>query len=160
MEDHSDCLFCKFAKKELDTEIIYENKYVFAFLDINPAGQLVGHTLVVPKKHFENIDTADEKYVCEAMKAIKKVVPAIRKISGADGINVLQNNGKVAGQAIPHLHFHIIPRKHNDGIRFDENRRYYKPLEMCETAKELRKELGTGSDYPKKQLCEGSVSKP
>ncbi|MFA6268276.1 MAG: HIT domain-containing protein [archaeon] len=136
-----DCIFCKFAKHKIDTAIIFENKDVVAFLDNSPAGNLVGHTLVLPKKHYETIDKIPDKELGEVIKVIKILLPAITKISGADGINVIQNNGKAAGQAIPHAHFHIIPRKHGDGIYFDEKRRKSVPMELVETAKAIKEEL-------------------
>ncbi len=137
----ADCLFCKFCKHEMDTAIAYEDDRVIAFLDINPAGKLSGHTLVLPKKHFETIDKVEEEYLTAIMLAIKKLIPAIKKVSGAEGMNIIQNNGKVAGQLIPHVHFHIIPRKHGDGIRIDENRRMAKPLEQTEIAQAIKEEL-------------------
>jgi len=135
------CIFCKFAKKEIDTAIIFENEYVIAFPDINPAGILLGHTLVVPKKHFSTIDEVEEEYIKETMLVVKNLAKAIKKISNADGINILQNNGKAAGQLIPHVHFHIIPRKHGDGIFFNENRRKLHPMEQTETAKLIKEAL-------------------
>ncbi len=135
------CIFCKFAKKEIETAIIFENDYVMAFPDINPAGILLGHTLIVPKKHFETIEDVEEKYLQETIIVIKNLSRAIKKMSNADGINVLQNNGKAAGQLIPHVHFHIIPRKHGDGIFFDEKRRKMQPMEQTETAKLIKEAL-------------------
>lgn len=135
------CLFCKFARNEIKPAIVYENDYVICFLDINPAGTLEGHTLVVVKEHCPNIEDCSEETLAEAMKAIKKLVPAIKKISGAEAINVLNNNGKEAGQLISHTHFHLIPRKHGDGIHFDENRRKMKPMEQSEVARAIKEEL-------------------
>ena len=136
-----DCIFCKFASHEIEPAIVFENDKVLAFLDNNPAGQLVGHTLVLPKKHYETIDLIPDTTLGEIIKVIKLLVPAIKKVSGAEGINVVQNNGKVAGQAIPHAHFHIIPRKRLDGIYFDEKRRKVVPMEQLETAKAIKEEL-------------------
>ena len=140
-ENETNCIFCKFAKKEIDVAIAYENEEVFATIDINPAGILVGHTLVIPKKHFEVINDMDEESLKAVILAIKKLVPAIKKISGAEGINIVQNNGKAAGQAVMHAHFHIIPRKQGDGIRFEENRRKIHPMEQLETAKAIQNAL-------------------
>jgi histidine triad (HIT) family protein len=135
------CLFCKIAQHEIDASIVYENEEVMAFLDVNPAGPLIGHTLVITKKHYENIEEIPEEKLLELIKVVKKLVPAIKKVSGAEGINLLQNNGKPAGQFVPHLHFHIIPRKTGDGIWFDTKRRLTKPLEQIETIKAIKKEL-------------------
>ncbi len=140
-ENQPDCLFCKFATKQLEPAILFENEKVIAFLDINPAGTQEGHTLVLPKKHFENIFDVNEDLLRETIAATKKIAIAVKKISGAEGVNILQNNGKAAGQLINHLHFHVIPRKLGDGIRFDENRRKTKPLELIEVAKVIKEEL-------------------
>lgn len=136
-----ECLFCKFIKKEIPCEIVYENEKVMAFLDINPAGELNGHTLVIPKKHFETLDDTDDEYLCEIAIVAKKLSKAIRKASGAEGLNLIQNNGKAAGQCIMHAHLHLIPRKHGDKIRIDEARRNTKPLELIETAKAIKENL-------------------
>ena len=136
-----DCIFCKFVKKEIEVAIVFENDYVLAFLDTNPAGKLEGHTLVIPKIHCATIDECDNNILCETIKAIKLLVPAIKQVSGAQGINVIQNNGKAAGQFINHLHFHLIPREIGDGIRFDENRRNIKPMEQLEVSKAIKEAL-------------------
>ena len=135
------CIFCKFAKHEIEVATVFENKYVFAFLDNNPAGILTGHTLVIPKKHFTEIDDIEDEYLKEIALAIKRLVPAIKNVSGAEGINLIQNNGKAAGQAVMHAHFHLIPRKQGDGIRLEENRRKVKPLEQTETANAIKETL-------------------
>ncbi len=135
------CLFCKFIKKEIPTEIVFENDKVMAFLDINPAGELIGHTLLIPKKHFSNLDDTEDEYLIEMAKVAKKLSKAIQKVSGADGLNLIQNNGKAAGQCIMHAHLHLIPRKHGDKIRIDENRRKTRPLELVETAKAIKENL-------------------
>jgi|GEM_PF-2337083 len=135
------CTFCNYAKHKADAPIAYENKYVMAFIDEMPAGPIIGHMLVIPKKHFGTIDKVEDKYLCEIMKAIKKLVPAVIKIAEADGLNIIQNNGKAAGQAESHVHFHLIPRKHGDGIRLNTNRRRPKPMEMLETAKAINAEI-------------------
>lgn len=136
-----DCLFCKFIKKEIPCEIVFENEKVMAFLDINPAGELNGHTLIIPKKHFPNLNETEDEYLSEIAKAAKKLSIAIQKASEADGLNLIQNNGKAAGQCIMHAHLHLIPRKHGDKIRIDEARRTVKPLELAGTAKSIKENL-------------------
>jgi len=135
------CTFCEYAKHKADAPIAYENKYVMAFIDEMPAGPIIGHMLVIPKKHFGTIEKVEDKYLLEIMKAIKKLAPAVMKVSDAEGLNIIQNNGKAAGQAEPHIHFHLIPRKHGDGIWLNTNRRKPKPMEMLETAKAIEREL-------------------
>lgn len=136
-----DCLFCSIASHKIPCEIVYETEKVIAFLDINPAGQLNGHTLIIPKKHFNNLEDIEEEYLIEIVKIAKKLTSAIMKATEADGLNFIQNNGKAAGQCIMHTHFHLIPRKHNDNIRIEENRRNTKPLELIETAKAIKANL-------------------
>lgn len=136
-----ECLFCKFAKKEIPCKIIYENRKVMAFLDINPAGKLSGHTLIIPKKHYEQLEEIEDDYLEEIIKTAKRLSKAIKKASGAEGLNLIQNNGKAAGQAIMHAHFHLIPRKHADGIRINDNRRNLKPLELTQIAKTIKENL-------------------
>jgi histidine triad (HIT) family protein len=141
MESEKNCLFCKFVKKEITTAICFENENILAFMDINPAGKLSGHTLVIPKQHFNSITDCDDKTLFELIKTIKLLVPAIKKVSGADGVNIVRNEGKAAGEFVFHLHFHIIPRKHGDGIRFDTDRRNAKPMELTKTAIAINKEI-------------------
>lgn len=103
------CIFCKIANKEIGT-LIYENEYVVAFDDLNPVAPV--HTLVVPKKHIENIETLNEEdliYITEIHKAIKEV----SKIKGIkeSGYRIINNCGKDAGQSVMHLHYHVIGGK-------------------------------------------------
>ena len=110
-----DCIFCKIIKGEIPCSKVYEDDKVLCFLDIGPVKK--GHTLVVPKKHSATLadDSAEDLAAC--MKAIKKIAPAIAQAAGADGFNVMNNSGAAAGQAVPHTHFHIIPRHSSDGLR-------------------------------------------
>ena len=107
-----ECLFCKIINKEINTEIIYEDDNVLALLDIHPRAP--GHAMVIPKKHAENIlDLPDDK-IEPVFKAVKKVTEMINKTLSPDGFTIGINHGKVSGQAIDHLHVHIIPRWKND----------------------------------------------
>lgn len=107
-----DCIFCKIISSEIKSHTIYENQFVKAFLDINPWTE--GHTLVIPKKHYENIFDIPEKELTEIILAVKKISLAYRKIFNCD-INLIQSNGKNAQQEVPHFHIHIVPRYENDG---------------------------------------------
>ena len=104
-----DCIFCKIANGEIGS-LIYENEYVAAFDDLNPQAPV--HSLIVPKKHIENIEaleSEDEKYVVEIFKAIKEVA----KLKGVSesGYRIISNCGKDAGQTVMHLHFHMLAGK-------------------------------------------------
>ena len=107
------CIFCKIVEKEIPSFKIYENEYVYAFLDI--ANDYYGHTLVVPKKHFENIINCNENELKNTISSVQKICNHYNKL-GFSGMNVLTNTGKSSGQEVMHLHFHIIPRKDNDGL--------------------------------------------
>ena len=99
------CIFCKIAKKEINSKIVYEDDKVMAFLDVNPYSD--GHTLIIPKKHIKDIDDIDEDtflYIFNIAKKIKKQL--IEKLN-CDGIKLVQNNGNC--QEVKHYHLHLIP---------------------------------------------------
>ena len=109
-----DCVFCKIINGEIPCYKIAENAYALAFLDVSC--DCYGHTLVVPKKHFNNIMDCEEVYMGGVAKLIKKVANYYVEFCGFEGVNVLNNSGAIAGQTVNHLHFHIIPRKKYDSI--------------------------------------------
>ncbi len=108
-----ECIFCKIVKGNVSSEKVYEDDDFLAFADANPVGE--GHTLVIPKKHFENLLELDEKLYSSYLSAIKKTAKILMEKYDAAGFNIALNNGKLAGQIINHVHFHILPRKENDG---------------------------------------------
>ncbi len=110
----SDCLFCKIVSGEIPCYKIYEDDYVLAFLDI--ACDAVGHTVVIPKKHSENIIDADALSLQKLAEACQKISKHYAQNCGFDAVNVVNNSGMSAGQTVMHLHFHIIPRKTGDGL--------------------------------------------
>ena len=101
------CVFCKIARKEAPASVAYEDEKVIAFMSVPPIN--IGHTLVVPKKHYENIYEIPEEEVAYLYKIVKKLSHAVQKAVNAEGIRLIQNNGTTAGQVIFHLHVHIIP---------------------------------------------------
>lgn len=103
----SDCIFCKIVNGEIPSKKIYEDENIFAFLDIQPKS--AGHTLVIPKKHFENIYDIPENTLCEVMKVVKILSKRINERLSPNGIYVRQNNGESVGQSVFHYHVHIIP---------------------------------------------------
>ncbi len=111
----TDCIFCKIINKEQQSNIFYETDNIIAFFDYSPNNKY--HALVVPKKHFENIFEADEEIMKELIVAVTKICKAYKKVFGVENLNILNNNGKIAGQIIMHYHIHIIPRKENDGFQ-------------------------------------------
>lgn len=107
------CLFCKIIKKEISAEIIYEDKNVVAVLDAAPIA--LGHAMVLPKTHAENILDLDDKLTGPVFLAVKKVVNLLNRSLKPGGFTIGINHGRVSGQAIDHLHIHIVPRWQNDG---------------------------------------------
>jgi histidine triad (HIT) family protein len=103
-----DCVFCRIVRKEEHASFVYEDKDVVAFLDSRPVNE--GHTLVVPRKHYENIFEISDEEVANLFKIVKKLAYGISKSEKAEGISIVQNNGEAAHQLIFHFHVHIIPR--------------------------------------------------
>ena len=118
------CIFCKILKREIPCTKIYENDKVLAFLDIGPVSK--GHTLVIPKEHYETIIDIPEDLLKEVIAITKKVSKAVKQGVEADGISIGQSNYKSAGQVVPHLHFHIMPRFEDDGYETVFNDKYPK----------------------------------
>jgi histidine triad (HIT) family protein len=102
------CIFCKIVGKSAPATIIYEDKSVIAFLDIRPLN--IGHTLVVPLKHYVDIFDIPKDILGIVHIVSKQIAPAIKAAANADGISIIQQNGKAAGQDIFHLHVHVVPR--------------------------------------------------
>lgn len=108
-----DCIFCKIADKEMDSHSVYEDDKTMAFLDINPVAK--GHTVVIPKIHAEYITDLNEEEVKHLFTSAQEVMSLIDKKLKPDGFNVGFNHRSTAGQAVPHLHVHVIPRYEGDG---------------------------------------------
>lgn len=110
----SDCIFCKIIKKKIPCYQIYEDDNFLAFLDIQPISK--GHTLIIPKKHYNTFEETPSDLLEKIMPIIQKIGIALKKSLAADGFNIGLNNGQAAGQLILHTHFHIIPRFNDDGL--------------------------------------------
>lgn len=112
-----DCIFCSIIKGSLPASIIYEDKYLLAFMDIQPVNK--GHVLIISRQHKELIFELDDIILSRMFVLAKNINNAIRK-SGikAEGINLFLADGKSAGQEVMHVHLHIIPRFLNDGFGF------------------------------------------
>ena len=117
------CLFCSIVAGDLPASRIYQDDHAIAFLDINPWKR--GHTLVIPRRHVEDVLDADEA-LTEIARAIAATSRLLVERLGADGLNLLSNAGAVAGQEVFHLHVHLVPRYADDpGLRtlFDRDAR-------------------------------------
>ncbi|MCV3743284.1 HIT family protein [Ureaplasma sp. ES3154-GEN] len=105
----SDCLFCKIVNQEIPAQIVDENEYVMAFLDISPAAD--GHLLIIPKKHFTNFGLTDSVYLEKMMLLAKNLTFVLEdSLDNVMGFNYLMNSYPMAGQVIMHTHLHIIPK--------------------------------------------------
>lgn len=109
----NDCIFCKIGAGEIPSHKVYEDDVALAFLDIHPCS--TGHTVIIPKKHFYEAKEVDDSTWSGLMLAVKKSSEIIDKVLKPVGMNIGLNNRRGAGQAVPHLHWHIIPRYENDG---------------------------------------------
>jgi histidine triad (HIT) family protein len=116
------CTFCKITRKEAPASIVYEDEKVVAFMSIRPIN--VGHTLIVPKKHYKNIYEIPKEEVAYLYKIVKKIAYAVQKAVDAEGIRIVQNNGEAAGQVIFHMHVHIIPMNKNRSKLHQAQMRY------------------------------------
>jgi len=110
------CIFCKIIAGEIPCFKVYEDEHFLAILDRFPSA--TGHTLIIPKRHAADIFELNETEAAGILPLAKRVAEKIRAELAPDGVNIVQNNGRVAGQVIFHYHMHIVPRKKNDGIKF------------------------------------------
>ena len=108
------CNFCKIVSGKNSASIVYEDGNVLAFMDLYPAK--VGHTLVVPREHWETIYDIPEKVLSDLFAVVKRISVAVKKAVGAEGISILQFNERASGQSVMHFHVHVIPRFRGDAI--------------------------------------------
>lgn len=109
-----DCVFCKILKGEIKKDFILENDGAISFLDVKPI--VLGHSLVIFKKHYQNIlEVENEKEIIDFFNCLKKTVKILEKVLKCDGFNIGVNHNKAGGQFVSHIHFHILPRWFNDG---------------------------------------------
>lgn len=106
------CIFCKIANGEIPSATLYEDEDFRVILDLGPASK--GHALVLPKEHAANIYELPDELAAKAMVVAKKVAAALQEGLKCDGLNIVQNNGELAGQTVFHFHIHIIPRYEGD----------------------------------------------
>lgn len=134
-----DCIFCKIANGEIPSTTLYEDDMFRVILDLGPASK--GHALILPKEHFANLYEIEDEYVAKAMVLAKKMAAAMTKALGADGFNLVQNNGEVAGQTVFHFHLHLIPRYQDDNALVFWEPGKTTPEEMQKIAEEVAKHI-------------------
>ncbi|TPR16905.1 HIT family protein [Apilactobacillus timberlakei] len=138
-----DCIFCKIVNNEIPNYTVYEDDIVKAFLDISQTTP--GHTLVVPKKHVADIYDYDAKMAEQVFARIPKIARAIKN-SAPDikGMNIINNNGRIASQSVFHSHFHLIPRYSEDdgfALKFTDNSNQYNEETLTHIQKDISKNL-------------------
>ena len=134
------CPFCKIASGKAEASIVYEDANILAFMDLNPAN--IGHTLVVTREHYENIYEVPEKLLVEMAAAVKRVCVAVKKTVDADGIKVIQLNGRAAGQVVMHIHIHVIPTVSKaEVVTGHRGRLTPERRDLDETAQKIRENL-------------------
>ena len=137
------CIFCKVAQKKIDAKIIDENENAIAFLDAFPL--TAGHTLVITKNHYAKLQDVDYDQINQLFSLANKILPSIEKGTGVQSTLIAIHNGKDAGQEIPHLHVHIVPRKLGDGggsihSMFDSRHRL-EEREIIKVFKKIKEQL-------------------
>lgn len=109
---NNDCIFCRIVKREIPAEIIYEDDMIISFLDIEPINE--GHILIIPKKHYLDLDEIDEDTAVQIMKFAGRITSVLKRIYKPDGYSIMQNGGYF--NDVGHYHMHVFPRYKGDGF--------------------------------------------
>jgi histidine triad (HIT) family protein len=134
-----ECIFCKIAAGEIPASKVYEDERVVAFLDIAPVNP--GHVLVIPRQHARDIGELSPEDTAACALAARKVACAVLEATGWPGLNLLQNNGRCAGQVVEHCHLHIIPRSPDDGFDFGWRQGRYGEGQMEELCRKISERI-------------------
>ena len=139
MRKDPDCIFCKIAAGEILCAKICEDDLSIAFLDIGPLAE--GHVLLIPKEHYQTVDEMPADATAAMLRRLPSLVRSVKAATGCEGVNVLQNNGAVAHQVVPHVHFHVIPRTAGDEFHFNWPAGAYPPGRGDQLAEAIRSAL-------------------
>ena len=134
-----DNIFGMILAGKLPSTEVFSDSHVYCFLDLYP--QNPGHTLVIPRTYSENIHTANETDVIMCLRTVRKLIPALMNATGADGVTVITNLGRDAGQLVEYLHFHIVPRFKGDAISMYELGDEQTPEQLAAMAQKIKAEL-------------------
>ena len=129
-------IFTKIIKGEIPCHGVFENEHLLAFLDINPLSE--GHALVVPKRQVERLEDLPPEDTAAIARQLGVIAQRIVSVTGASGYNILLNTGSVAGQEVPHVHFHIIPRRAGDGLGYRWKAKPAAPEALADLAERIR----------------------
>jgi histidine triad (HIT) family protein len=133
------CIFCKIVRRQAPSSILYEDEAVMVFLDIKPLN--IGHTLVIPKAHYIDIFDISQDQLCHVHSIAKKVSLIVKKATGANGISIIQQNGKAAGQDIFHMHVHVVPRFEGQKLPAFSELKEVERTKLDEMAKKMRQQI-------------------
>ena len=133
------CLFCKIANGEIPSNTVYEDEDFRVILDIAPANP--GHCLILPKKHTPDIFEIDGELAGKAHSLAKRIACALRAALGAEGVNILQNNGEAAGQSVSHYHIHVIPRHTGDNVTLNKEGKSLSSDEFAAIVDKIKAEM-------------------
>ncbi|PJE75851.1 HIT family protein [Candidatus Uhrbacteria bacterium CG10_big_fil_rev_8_21_14_0_10_48_11] len=134
-----ECIFCKIVAEEIPSTKIYEDDAVVAFLDIQPIRP--GHTLLIPKEHSDTLLQLSIQTLAALTSRLQLIAKAVMEGANAEAFNITLNNGKASGQLVFHTHFHIIPRKTDDGLQPWQHHKYAEG-EAETIAKNIRAAVG------------------
>ena len=135
----SDCIFCKIVGGGIPAEVICRDEGALAFMDVGPLAE--GHVLLIPTGHYTTLDEMPAGEAAAMLSHLPGLVRAVQAATGCEGVNVLQNNGRVAHQVVPHVHFHVIPRDQGDAFEFNWPAGKYAEGRMAELAEQIRRNL-------------------
>lgn len=130
-----DCIFCRIIAGEIPCHKLLETDALLAFLDVNPLA--AGHALLVPRVHANRLEELPPDVAAAVAREVGPLARRVLTAVGAGDYNVLQNNGPASGQVVPHVHFHIIPRRENDGLGYRWNATKGDPARLAELAKRI-----------------------
>ena len=133
------CIFCKIIAGEIPSAKVYEDEFVYAFLDISPINK--GHVLVIPKEHHESVAAVNEETVGRLMKVGSRIGIALKRELDADAYNLHLADGTAAGQVVMHAHLHIVPRWIEDGFHWNWRQLSYNDGEMADISAKISKRL-------------------
>lgn len=134
-----DCLFCKIANGEIPSTTVYENNDFRVIFDISPASK--GHTLIIPKQHYNDVFDMDAETGGKLFSLATAIARSLKKELNCEGMNLVQNNGLVAGQTVFHFHLHLIPRYTGDRVNIQWQPGEANQEELKELAKAVKKNI-------------------
>ncbi len=139
MAKDADCVFCRIAAGEIPSTMVAESDLAYAFMDISPISK--GHTLAIPRDHYVTLDDMPAEVAAAVHELAARIGPVLQKAVAAEGLNVLQNNGRVAGQVVMHVHVHLIPRWSDDGLKWPWPAKEADPAALKQIADSVRSQL-------------------